>query len=114
MLERPFTLEDAGGVLTVAGAVDEFSIVQLRSAITDRVTRGDVVVDLSDVDVLPSVGVGVLARAAEQARREGRSVHLVAEADTIAQRVLQVCGLPYQHAVPQPDQSGDDQPLHPA
>ncbi len=99
----PSPSTDAGGVLTVAGAVDEFSVVRLRTAITDRVSRGDVVVDLSDVDVLPSVGVGVLARAAEHARREGRSLHLVAGPDTIAQRVLQVCGLPYRHAVPQGD-----------
>lgn len=100
MLERPFTLTERGDVLTVGGAVDEFSVVQLRTAIKDRVESGDVVVDLTDVDVLPSVGVGVLARASEQARRDGRSVHLVAQADTIAQRVLQVCGLQYSHEVP--------------
>ncbi len=117
MLERPFSMDAAGGVLTVTGAVDEFSIVQLRNTITEHVTHGDLVIDLSDVDVLPSVGVGVLARAMEQARRAGRRIDLVAAPETIAQRVLHVCGLPYRHSVAEaldPPDADESEPVRPA
>lgn len=117
MLERPFAMEPRGHVLSVSGTVDEFSVLRLRTAISERVARGDLVIDLSDVDVLPSVGVGVLARSTEEGRRAGRSITLVAAPDTIAQRVLQVCGLPYRHSPTDPGDlavsPGGDEPRPP-
>lgn len=67
---------------------------------------------MTDPDAAPHGGEplsALLARVGrwldEQARRDGRAVHLVAQADTIAQRVLQVCGLPYTHEVPAPSET---------
>ena len=108
MMERPFDMEHRDGVLTVAGAVDEFSIVRLRNEVNELAAEGDLVIDLGEVDVLPSVGIGVLARSMEQARRDGRSIDLVAAPDTVAQRVLLVCGLPYAHTVEEAREGTDE------
>ena len=90
--------DDSSATLAVVGAVDELSVDVLLDALAES-TRGytrDVTVDLVRVTFLPSVGIGVLALAARQAAENGCAVTLVAAEGTIAQKVLAICGLPYE------------------
>ncbi|WP_170981483.1 STAS domain-containing protein [Nocardioides dongxiaopingii] len=99
MLTGPFEVEfdESTQILAVSGEVDESTAVALRDAL-DAATatyQRSVVVDLSSVGFLPSVGVGVLAKALQRATGAGHPIELRAEAGSIAQRVLQVCALPH-------------------
>lgn len=100
MDERPLTTsyDDATSTLLVSGSVDELSGVALRDAL-QRCSAGftrEMSVDLTDVDFLPSLGVGVLAIAMRTAEENGSRLTLVAAADTIAHQVLTICGLPHR------------------
>jgi anti-anti-sigma factor len=100
--ERPltFTVDSDTRTLYVSGEVDELSAVRLREAL-EKHSNGfadDLVVDLSDVDFLPSMGVGVLAVASRIAGEHGSKIELVAVKGTIAQQVLNICGLPHRVA----------------
>lgn len=100
MDDRPLSLDfdDDSRTLRVGGTVDELSGVQLREAITkysEDHTRS-LLVDLSEVDLLPSAGVGVLAVAMRQAEQNGQSIELAARPDTIVQRVLNICGIAFR------------------
>ena len=91
-------LDETSGTLTVTGDLDEVVVGELRDALekhTGGYTRS-LVVDLSGVDYLPSVAVGVLAKAMRQAADHGQGIELVAAEGTIAQRVLLVCALPHR------------------
>jgi anti-anti-sigma factor len=98
--ERPLTTtyDDATSSLLVSGSVDEMSGTQLREAIhehSNSFTR-DLTVDLTDVDFLPSLGVGVLAVAMRTAKEQDVTLDLLAASGTIAQQVLNICGLTYR------------------
>ncbi|GAA3814784.1 STAS domain-containing protein [Nocardioides panacisoli] len=93
-----FEFDDESRTLFVTGSVDELSGVPLREAI-GKYSDGhkeDLAVDLGEVDLLPSAGVGVLAVAMRQAEENGATIELVAKRDTIVQRVLNICGLPFR------------------
>lgn len=99
MVDEPLSYEyDASDArLTVRGDVDEAAATRLREVlaeVTDQATR-DLDIHLSEVEFLPSAAVGVLARTQEAARGNGATITLVVGPDTLAQRVLKVCGLPY-------------------
>lgn len=84
----------------MSGSVDEMSGVLLREAIdkhSDSCTQ-QISVDLTDVDFLPSLGVGVLAVAMRTAQENGAEIDLVAGPGTIAQQVLSICGLPHRQS----------------
>ena len=96
---RPLALsyETQSDTLVVSGSVDETAGPALRQAIekhSDGYTR-DLVIDLGEVDFLPSIGVGVLALAMRSADHNGASISLVAVEGTLAQRVLAICALPH-------------------
>jgi anti-anti-sigma factor len=98
--ERPltFSFEPETRTLFVSGEVDELSGIAFRETIekhSEAFTR-PVVIDLSDVDFLPSLGVGVLAVALRNADEKGTRMELVADKGTIAQQVLNICGLPHR------------------
>jgi anti-anti-sigma factor len=98
----PFSAEFDGAarVLTVSGELDETAASALRDVIdrrTETFTQS-LVVDLTGVDYLPSVAVGMLARAHQQAVASGHALELRADEGSIAQRVLLVCGLPHTAA----------------
>lgn len=102
MDERPFTTSyhDGTRTLSVTGSVDETSGLLLREAIdkhSDACTQR-LSIDLSDVDFLPSLGVGVLAVAMRSAQENGTEIDLVAASGTIAQQVLSICGLPHRQS----------------
>lgn len=96
----PFSLvfDEASDVLTVTGELDEISSAALRDAVQEhtRDYASSIVIDLSDVDYLPSVAIGVLAVSLQSAAAHGQSVELVAVEGSIAQRVLQVCAMPHR------------------
>ena len=99
MEERAFSYEvsDLSDRLVLHGDLDEGATVQVRMLlkdITEGLTR-DVTIDLSDVDLLPSSAVGVLANAQDTAAKQGAAVTFVAADGTIAARVLTICGLSY-------------------
>jgi anti-anti-sigma factor len=98
--ERPltFSFDPDTRILHVSGEVDELSGPALREAIgknSEDYSR-EVVVDLSGVDFLPSIGVGVLAVAMRTAEERDTRLELVAAKGTIAQQVLNICGLPHR------------------
>jgi anti-anti-sigma factor len=98
--ERPLTTtyDDATSTLLVSGSVDELSGVALREAI-EKHSEGctqEMSVNLTDVDFLPSLGIGVLAIAMRTAEENGSRINLVAADGTIAQQVLSICGLPHR------------------
>ena len=100
MDERPltFTFDEGSRTLRVSGEVDELSGPVLREALQQHSAdySKDLVVDLDDVDFLPSLGVGVLAVALRTAGERGSTLELVAAKGTIAQQVLNICGLPHR------------------
>ncbi|MEV7428421.1 STAS domain-containing protein [Nocardioides sp. NPDC092400] len=108
MLERPFSSSYADGVLTLGGSIDEYAVAALRTAVQEHSAGGTraLAVELSNVDFLPSVAVGVLATGLRQADQNGVDFALVAAPGTIAHRVLFITGMPYHEAVPQPWSAG--------
>ena len=102
MQERAFSYEisDGSDRLVLHGDLDEGATVQFRlllKEVSEGLTR-DLVVDLTDVDLLPSSAVGVLANAQETATKQGAALTFIAGDGTIAARVLTICGLPYDVA----------------
>ncbi|MDN4160385.1 STAS domain-containing protein [Nocardioides abyssi] len=103
MLERPFSSSYADGVLTLGGSLDEYAVAALRSSVEEHSDehRRSLTVELSDVDFLPSVAIGVLATGLRRAEENGAELALVAAPGTIAHRVLFITGMPYFEAVPE-------------
>lgn len=103
MTPGPFSYElvDGGRRLVLRGELDEAGSSELRDVLgtTWAALVGDtdatLDVDLSQVDFLPSAGVGVLARARGEARKVGVELVLIAAEGTVAQRVLTICRLPH-------------------
>lgn len=96
-VERPFVARMSPGaeVLTVSGILDELSIADFREALRTALetSEGSLTVDLSDVDFLPSLAIGVLVGA----WKSGADVILVAREGCVAARVLKLTGLPHTH-----------------
>ena len=88
---------DASRTLFVSGSVDETATERLREAM-EKYSVGytqDLIVDLGDVNFLPSVGVGVLAAATRQADATGHTLGLIALDGSVPMQVLRICGLPH-------------------
>ena len=113
MFDRRFEADFADGTLSVRGEVDDYGIIALRNLLAEHGTTpgGRLVLDLSDVDYLPSVGVGVITRGLGAAARVGAEIVLVARQGTVAQRVLLVCALPYRESVDEALDEGPDSDL---
>ena len=98
VIRRPFSheLSDDAQTLTLHGEVDEEAAVRLRELLRTLGTGvGDeLTIELSDVDFLPSVAIGVLASARKIMGRDDVSTRFVAARGTVAQRILTICGLP--------------------
>jgi anti-anti-sigma factor len=100
--ERAFSYEinDGSDRLVLHGDLDEGTTVQVRmllKEVTEGLTR-DLAIDLTDVDLLPSSAVGVLANAQDTAAKQGAKLTFVAADGTISARVLTICGLPYDES----------------
>lgn len=99
MSGRPFvaSFDESTSTLSLSGIVDELSIDEMKESVATASadhTR-PVVVDLSDVDFLPSIGLGVLAEAIRRSRTTGGEVTLVTRTGTLSHRVLEISGLPF-------------------
>ena len=97
MEERPFSAVTGpdGRTLAVSGVIDELAVDDFRHAL-HRCMNGSgyaVVVDLSDVDFLPSMAIGVLVGAMKDDRG---SVTALARRGCFAARVLGLCGIPFE------------------
>lgn len=91
-------LDRSAATLTVSGEIDEGSFDSFREAITTAAQElgQRLVVNVSGVLYLPSAAIGVLVSAMQRGASSGTSIEVVAARGTIAQRVLEVCGLPYR------------------
>lgn len=81
------------GVLALSGSIDEEYAPQLLTLLLDELAVGPLVVDLSDVDYLPSVALSAFVSA-----WHADGVHpmtLQARTGSISQRVLAVTALPH-------------------
>lgn len=81
-------------VVTVVGEVDIYTVARLREAMLELLGAEprDVVVDITEVPFLDSVGLGVLVGALRRARLAGGVVRL-AGPDALAATVLRVTGM---------------------
>ena len=94
---RPFTTVelDDGRTLAVSGSIDEMVVDDFRWELQRHlVASRDAVIDLSDVDFLPSMAIGALVGALKHKR--GR-VTVVARHGSLAARLLTICGLPFEY-----------------
>lgn len=94
MHERPFRADYSADdhSLTVSGSVDEMAADGLRSVVLAGIQLApdrELIIDLTDVDFLPSLALGVLVGA----RKRGHRVRLHADEGTVAFRVLTLTGL---------------------
>ncbi len=90
--------DEASSVLTVSGEIDEGAGVMLREELTKYSNDFEraITVDVSDVEYLPSLAVGVLATARRRAEQAGTGLGLRAVEGSLAQRVLTICGLEHE------------------
>jgi anti-sigma B factor antagonist len=81
-------------VLAVGGGVDTYTAPTLRDRLTDLLESGidTVIVDLSGVDFLDSIGLGALVACREQAEQLGGSLPLVCAQERIL-RLFRITGL---------------------
>ena len=93
--ERPYlaTFHPDTGWLAVHGEIGELDTANFRRDLLDAVAQSGhaVVVDLSDVDFLPSAAIGVMVGVLKGSAGQ---IQLAAAPQTIAARLLQICGLP--------------------
>ncbi len=102
MTQRPFSydLATAGQTLTLHGEVDEAASIELRDLLKPITADlvGDLRIDLTDVDFLPSVAIGVLAAGRNAATKNNASVTFVAAEGSISRRLLTICGIACEDA----------------
>jgi len=85
-------------LVTVSGEIDIATVPRLRGRLAAAAAGGrSVIVDMSRVGFIDASGLGVLARAAGQARARGTTLH-VAGASRQVQRLFAITGL--DHAIP--------------
>lgn len=98
MFSHELTADPA--TLVLHGELDEGASVVVRELISEASggLARDLRIELSDVQFIPSAAVGVLAKARDTARKNGAEVSFVAAEGCVAQRVLAICGLPYQES----------------
>ena len=92
----PFTTSKCGDgrTLAVSGSIDELAVDDFRRALHDHVVGSkDAVIDLSDVQFLPSMAIGALVGVLKHAPGK---VTLVANEGSRAAKLLRICGLPFE------------------
>lgn len=94
------TFDEQTAILHVRGEVHEQVTPQLHQCLDEATAGGtrSVTVDLTGVTLLVSRAIGALVVANRTAGEHGQGVDLVARADTIAARVLDITGLKYRRA----------------
>ncbi|MDT9594419.1 STAS domain-containing protein [Nocardioides zeae] len=98
MTETSFSATTESDSLLLSGDIDAADHRALNELI-DSASKGfteSLTVDLRGVTFLPSIIVGVLARATVLAKKNGARITLVAAEGSVPQRVLTVCKIPFQ------------------
>jgi anti-anti-sigma factor len=92
----PFTTSKCGDgrTLAVSGSIDELAVDDFRRVLHDHVAgSADAVIDLSDVEFLPSMAIGALVGVL---KHTPDTVTLVAREGSRAAKLLRICGLPFE------------------
>ncbi|MEH6565722.1 MAG: STAS domain-containing protein [Halopseudomonas sp.] len=97
MSDKPATASvhaDDQGVLQLTGVLDFVSVLPLREQLMQRIAagRGAIILDLSGLQRVNSVGLSLLLRVAEQAEQSERALHLRGVPAGL-QSIAAVCGL---------------------
>ena len=96
--ERPYRSETefvgGAGVVAVSGEMDLYTAPQFRRDVDKAIasTSGDLILDLSDVDMIDSTALCVMLRALRRLENEGRWLILVV-AGSHVMRILTITGL---------------------
>ena len=97
-MERPYSSETefigGAGLVAVSGEMDLYTAGRFRRDIDEAaaLTAGDLILDLSDVDLLDSTALCVMLGAGQRLAEQGRSLILVVTRRHVA-RVLAITGL---------------------
>ncbi len=97
-MERPYSseIEFIGdvGVVAVSGEMDLYTASQFKADIDEAIasTSGDLILDLSDLDMIDSTALGVMLGALRRLSDEGRWLVLVV-AQRHVLRILTITGL---------------------
>jgi len=89
-----FTAVQHGQTVTLTGVIDELSVHELRAVLEHKIGKGPLVVDLSQVELLASVGVSELVAALRRAPSDS-PLTLRAAKGSIAQVVMAMNVLPH-------------------
>ncbi len=91
---RASVLTDENGLLRLQGELDFVSVLAVREQLAERIaaSRGDIMLDLSGLQRVNSVGLSLLLRVAEQAAEADRTL-LLSGVPAGLQSIAQVCGL---------------------
>lgn len=94
----PYRSELVDDVLVLSGELDDDGLAALESDLEEHSAgfTTSLVLELSGVTLLPSSAIRVLALAHERASTAGVALRLVAESDSFAHRVLQICAFPHE------------------
>jgi len=76
--------DGAGAIMSVTGEIDLASIAEFRTALRRLPDDQSVIVDLSGVDFLDSLGVGVLLGARRRRQDRGETLRVVGTEGRIA------------------------------
>ena len=91
---RSMTVLADDAALRLSGELDAAGAPALRSALSDRVGRGegDVVVDLQALTFIDSIGMGALVKAAGQLERQDRRLRVVGAQGPV-RRAMETAGI---------------------
>jgi anti-sigma B factor antagonist len=85
---------DGKTIVAVGGEIDVYTAPKLRDKITELVAAGvyDLVVDMGEVEVLDSTGLGVLVGGLKKVRAHDGSLQLVCSQDRLL-KIFRITGL---------------------
>jgi anti-sigma B factor antagonist len=91
------TVEKLAGldIVTPAGELDVFTAIRLRSVVFDPTlcSQGVLLLDLSSVDFIDSMGLGVLVATRRWTYARSARLVLVVTPDSLVARILRIAGL---------------------
>jgi anti-sigma B factor antagonist len=90
-------MPDASATVPVLAPTGDLDLATSRSLGTDLAelagTPGSAVLDLSGISFIDSVGLGVVLKATERFRRQGKQLHLVVPSESNVARLLHFAGV---------------------
>lgn len=86
------SVQDGATTVRPEGALDMAGVAELQKTIVDRAAEGDVVVDLSSIQVLSSSAIGALIAGHNALRAKGRRLRVEGVSDGI-RHLMRLMGL---------------------